>query len=506
MTGTFRSICGHGVDMWFATALRASSVSCRVAANLAWASRHLAGLVTVLSVLFATPALAHVSEQALVLLLPTDVYITAGIAVVILTILVLAYLPSRISAGLFLTRRLPGLPDIRMLSGGTSLLCLVLLSGLVVFGLAGSRDPLGNPLPLFIWTVWWMGFITLQGVFGNLWYWVNPWTGLHCLLAPMLRRLSRPSLPESLGAWPGVVLFLAFGAFFLAYPAPDDPERLAWVVLAYIALTLVGIFVFGADAWLERCECFTMLFRAYAKLSPLSLGIDRSRIGFPGWSVVDTPALSRSQAVFVLTILGIGSFDGLNETFWWLAQLGVNPLEFPGRSAIVAQTVIGMVGANVLLVCVFAGCVQAGLVLMKRMGIDLSVSFDEAFGRLALSIIPIAFGYHVAHFLTAFLVNGQYALVAFSDPFSTGADYLGFADIHVTTGFFNSLDTVRVIWLTQAGAVVVGHVIAILLAHAIAMDMFGTRRAAVISQIPMATFMVLYTLLGLWLLASPRGA
>ncbi len=470
------------------------------------AQRVPAGLLAATGVPVSSPATAHVSEQALVLLLPTDVYIAAGIAVVVLTILVLAYLPLRISAGLFRTFSLRGVPDIRIVSGGTSLLFLAVLTGLVFFGFMGSRDPLENPLPLFIWTVWWMAFIVCQGTLGNLWYWVNPWTGLHCLLSPVLDRFSRPELPGRLGAWPGVALFFVFGAFFLAYPAPDDPERLAWVVLAYVMLTFVGMCVFGADAWLERCECFTMLLRAYARLAPISPGISESRIGFPGWSIVTSPALSSSQAVFVLVILGIGSFDGLNETFWWLAKLGVNPLEFPGRSAIVGETVFGLVGANVLLVCLFAGCVQSGLFLLRRVGFDSSVGFREAFGRLALSIIPIAFGYHIAHFLTAFLVNGQYALVAFSDPFSAGANYLGFADVHVTTGFFNSLDSVRVIWLTQAGAVIVGHVVAILLAHAIAVDMFGSRLAAVTSQVPMATFMVFYTLLGLWLLASPRGA
>ncbi len=470
------------------------------------ASRAPAGLLAATGVLVSSPATAHVSEQALVLLLPTDVYTAAGIAVVVLTILVLAYLPSRISAGLFRTASLRGVPDIRIVSGGTSLFFLAVLTILVFSGFMGSRDPLENPLPLFIWTVWWMAFIVCQGTFGNLWYWVNPWTGLHCLLSPVLDRVSRPVLPERLGAWPGVVIFFVFGAFFLAYPAPDDPERLAWVVLAYVSFTFAGMCVFGADEWLERCECFTMLLRAYARLAPISPGISESRAGFPGWSIVSAPALSSSQAVFVLVILGIGSFDGLNETFWWLAKLGVNPLEFPGRSAIVGETIFGLVGANVLLVCLFAGCVQSGLFLLKRMGFHSSVGFCEAFGRLALSIIPIAFGYHIAHFLTALLVNGQYALIAFSDPFSTGANYLGFADTHVTTGFFNSLDSVRVIWLTQAGAVIVGHVVAILLAHAIAVDMFGSRRAAVTSQVPMATFMVFYTLLGLWLLASPRGA
>ena len=99
----------------------------------------------------------------------------------------------------------------------------------------------------------------------------------------------------------------------------------------------------------------------------------------------------------------------------------------------------------------------------------------------------------------------QWTLLATSDPLDTGADLLGLGQFYVTTGFFNTRDTVQVIWLTQAGAVVIGHVISILVAHAIALRVYGNDRAALLSQAPLAALMVVYTLFGLWLLASPRG-
>ena len=108
-----------------------------------------------------TPSLAHVSEQAFVLLLPTDVYTTAGIAAVVLTVVVLAFLPGHVSAGLFETARLPGIRVPRGTAAVTSTACLALLATLVFAGFTGSRDPLVNPLPLFVWTVWWIGFPTI---------------------------------------------------------------------------------------------------------------------------------------------------------------------------------------------------------------------------------------------------------------------------------------------------------------------------------------------------------
>jgi hypothetical protein len=77
--------------------------------------------------------------------------------------------------------------------------------------------------------------------------------------------------------------------------------------------------------------------------------------------------------------------------------------------------------------------------------------------------------------------------------------------VHVTTGFFNTLATVRVIWLSQAAAVVLGHVLAVLLGHALALHLTRDQRAAALSQVPLAIFMIAYTLFGLWLLAAPRG-
>ena len=67
-------------------------------------------------------------------------------------------------------------------------------------GFVGSRDPLANPLPLFVWTVWWIGFTYLHAAFGNLWAHVNPWTGLYRLLTAvgrLRRRREHPPLRVS---------------------------------------------------------------------------------------------------------------------------------------------------------------------------------------------------------------------------------------------------------------------------------------------------------------------
>jgi len=377
----------------------------------------------------------------------------------------------------------------------------------------------------------------VRGLAGKLGRWINPWTGLYKLLVPN-KVAFRATLPEALGVWPATCLFVVFIAFSLADPSPDDPARLALVVVGYYLFTLAGMWLCGADAWLSRVECFSVLLRYFAMLAPFArhpapsaaeppnhygyiaqfrTSPGRLGLGLPGWAacqqataLYDDRRLSdgvlASVGVFILVVLACGSFDGLNETFWWLSLIDINPLEFPGRSAVVSETLVRLLVANIALLVVFGCCVWCGLWLASR-GRDVpQTSYLRAFGMLAIGILPIAFAYHVAHYLTAFLVNAQYALAATSDPLHTDADYLGLGTFYVTTGFFNTHHTVKIIWLTQAGAVVAGHVLSVLLTHAIAVKLLGTGRRAVTSQIPLAMFMILYTLLGLWLLASPRGA
>lgn len=440
-------------------------------------------------------ALAHVSERALVLLLPTDVWVPVGVSVVAISALAVFVLPGRAVAAAFRPVRLSA----RGASGGemaASLLALALLAALVWAGLAGPRDPLANPLPLAIWTLFWVGLPLAQAAFGDLWAWLNPWTGLHRLAMgdrpPPLR------LPAWLGHAPAMLGWALFAFFLLVDPAPDDPARLARAVAGYWLVTAAGMALFG-PAWLDRAECFTIWLGWLSRLAPLWTR-EGLRAGLPGARLTRMPPLVPSAAILLLVMLATGSFDGLNETFWWLGLIGVNPLEFPGRSAVMAENLAGLLAASAALVAVFAATVLAGLALIGQ-----TRRFREAFGKLALSIVPIALGYHFAHYLTVLLVNGQYALAAASDPMATGADLLGLGTFYVTTSFFNNAGSVWAIWLAQGSAIVIGHVLAVLVAHAIAREMFGDDRRAAISQLPVAVFMTLYTWLGLWILSSPTG-
>lgn len=476
-------------------------------------------------------ALAHAAEQGLILLLPTDIYITAGLISFIMTAILVATLPRAAAAALSKPISLGALPRSPSISRFlplmplTSLCATAILFFLLIVGQAGPRDPNANLLSLTIWSSWWIGLVVIQGLFGNLWRWINPWTGIYALLDKGLKSANRPKLSNALGVWPAGCIFLLFSLFSIADPAPADPARLAHIVFGYWLFTLIGMLVFGQNPWLKHVECFTIFFNLLAKLcaiqfcsgpigaGPIGVGLIRAGpfsqkiyLGIPGWAILTRLKPALSLAFFSLAMLAAGSFDGLNETFWWLAKIDVNPLEFPGRSAIILETITGFALSNIILCMLFGVSIWAGNYLANTgTNSHQRVSFKSAFERQALALLPIGFGFHMAHFFTSFLISAQYSFAAMSDPFGSGADYLSLGKIHIYVGFLSVSDVVRWIWWTQAGIIILSHIFAIIIAHRTAHILFPLKRQAQLAELPLTLFMVFYTLFGLWLLGAPRG-
>lgn len=460
----------------------------------------------IVALLSAGPAAAHGSERGFVLLLPTGYYLAGGALAVAASFLLLSLVPARWVERLIRARpRLGSVPEFSPVP--TSLLAFLFLVVLLLAGIFGSRDPLANPLPLTVWTLWWVGLPLLQAVLGNLWAFLNPWTGPYRLADRLSRgRLSRAPLlgyPEWLGYWPAVGFFFGFAWLELVHPAPDDPEKLATAVGAYWLAAFAGMLLFGQETWTARGEPFSIFFRLIAGLSPLVFertadanGRCNVALAFPGAALVARGPLSLSGIVLVLLTLSSVSFDGLSKTFWWLGLGGINPLEYPGRSAVMGRNTLGLIGAWLVLTAVFRIAVSLGAAMAGG-------PRRPAVGALVLSIVPISLAFHFSHYLPALMVDGQYALIAASDPFGSGLDLFGLADRHATTSFLSTYDGVRAIWNFQTAGIVVGHAIAVVLAHAIALRHHGDGRRASLSQVPLAVLMVLYTLFGLWLLSTP---
>jgi hypothetical protein len=213
--------------------------------------------------------------------------------------------------------------------------------------------------------------------------------------------------------------------------------------------------------------------------------------------------------VFVLLMLSSVTFDGLLATPLWgeIAQwMLMSDLVRPFILLLqdITGNAIAAIGTIALIVFLllfqmmymgFCGLMYFSTPARARAGL----SIGELARLFVLSLVPIALAYHLAHYLSFLLIVGQYMIPLASDPFGFGWDLFGTKIYFPNIGIVNA----KFVWITSVIAIVTGHIIAVWLAHVVALRRFGDSKAALRSQIPMLFLMVAYTMLSLWILAQP---
>jgi hypothetical protein len=268
------------------------------------------------------------------------------------------------------------------------------------------------------------------------------------------------------------------------------------VVAAYSVLALAGAYRYGADAWFERVDPVSRVFAVYGRLAPLQRDADGVRLRLPGSGLVagarerlrgetGTPALLGGEAgatTFVVALLWSTTFDGLVTTPAWndlapvVVEAGVPPL------------------------VVYLVALLAGFALFRwlyrlaarrsRAIVDSRLSPAAIESWFAPALVPIAAGYHVAHFLGYFLSLSPALESVLEHPLGGG----GVPQVAVVPGWFGTV---------ELGFVVVGHLLAVWVAHALALEVFPGLLAPIRSQYPFVVVMVAYTMTSAWVIGQP---
>lgn len=456
------------------------------------------------------PALAHGFGQRYDLPVPLGLWVAAAAAAVALSFVIIGIFVRanpgpRGSPRLNLLRWTLG----RVVAGravrlGAQVVAVALLLLIVVAGLAGNQNPTRNIAPTAVWIVWWVGFAYVSALVGNLWAVMNPWAAVfewsEALLGP---RRAVLRYPRWLGAWPAVVLFGTFAWIELIFTGRTLPAQLGALITGYSLLTWTGMLLFGRAAWLGHGDPFAVAFGVLARFAPTEMRVTDRDAGRPEWNVrpfgaglLDPRDISPSMVVFVLLLLSTVTFDGFTATPAWarlegalyaaLAPLGNARLTVIGTSGLVAFPLIFLLGY-----------------LLFARGMAWAAGDQLATGTVArlfvLSLVPIAIAYHLAHYFTFLLIQGQLMIRLVSDPLGLGWNLFGTARYRPDIGIVGA----RFAWYTAVIAIVAGHVIAVYVAHVVALREYADRRAAFRSQLPMLVLMVGYTMVSLWIIAQP---
>ena len=374
-----------------------------------------------------------------------------------------------------------------------------LFLAVLVAALFGTDDPTANLAPTWIYVVFWLGLPFLSLLFGNVWRALSPWRALADAFVWLWEKTGRQArplavYPERAGRYPGAVALFAFVALELCYSDPSNPRALALAIGLYSYVALFGMVAFGRDTWCERGEGFAILFAYIARIAPLAAVDGRIRLRIPLTGLAGAEPVSGS-IVFLAVALGSVGFDGYSRTTTWQDLLiRVEAPYILDRPQTADLLVMGVNLGGLILAIAFILLAYLAACWLARSMVAAPRSLVPEF---ALSLVPIALVYAVAHYFSLFVIQGQFIAPLASDPLGRGWDLFGTAGVQPDIGILSP----NTIWYVQAASLVIGHVAGLAVAHDRAVAIFRDRGDALRSQYAMLALMVVYTVGGLWLLS-----
>lgn len=332
-------------------------------------------------------------------------------------------------------------------------------------------------------------------MFGNVFAAFNPWRAI----GRVAFRTARRPYPTWLGRWPAALVLIGFTTFELAVRRASAPEKVAVVAVAYTLVTLACMAVYGVEAWIGRGEGFAVYFDLFSRMAPF--GCEGNHIVLrPPLSALPRLAPLPGTTMVVAVMIGSLTYDGMAEASFYqsIAQAfrdGVGALGANDVWQAQIAAFLGLTGSILVVLALYgAGCIGASI-------LDSSRSAASVANAFAHSLVPIAFAYVSAHYLTFLVFQGQTIVPLASDPLGRGSDLFGTAGETIDYGLIGAAS----VWYIQVGLVVVGHALALALAHDRALVVYPTQRDAVRSQFWMLGVMVAFTSLALFLLSQANA-
>src|SRR5262249_38956151 len=215
-----------------------------------------------------------------------------------------------------------------------------------------------------------------------------------------------------------------------------------------------------------------------------------------GAGLLDSGSVSSSMMAFVLLLLASVLYDGaLGTPEWGEFEATIAPyVSFFSDFKLVAIRTAGLVAFRVIFCGAYVGVSALMSAVAEQPASPLLIA--RAF---AYTLVPIAIGYHFAHYFTFLLVQGQYIVPLVSDPFGFGWNLFGTAGYRVDIGVVGA----RFAWYAAVTAILLGHIAAVTLAHLKTIRLLPDRGAALRAEVLLTALLVAYTSLSLSIRAEP---
>ncbi len=343
----------------------------------------------------------------------------------------------------------------------------IILFLLVAPGLIGREEPQTSIAPLILWVFLWIGVPVLGLLFGDLYAKFNP---LNIFL-------SNDNKPVSV--YVSCVLFFGLTWFELVWRKPGNPFHIG-VVFLLLFIVVNGFKLFFNKTSLE-IDPLLLLHHLYSKLKIVnSRPIFRTVL-----ENISNLSSLKGMEYFILLMIGTVTYDGLRGTVFWYNQFGTKVYDL-------VFSTFTFIAINLLLIgfyrfaCYFAIKVS-----------DSDYSLNKISLAFAHTMLPIAFAYHVTHYLSLLLFESQTFLYRLNDPIGTGVDLFGIDEI-VVVYFLSPV----ALWAIQVIVTLLGHMLSVVLAHDLSVKLFGHKQSDKTQYIFLLITVVL-TLQALFVLSVP---
>ena len=319
---------------------------------------------------------------------------------------------------------------------------IIILFLLIAPGIFGNESSKTSVAPLILWVFLWIGVPVLGLLFGDIYSKFNP-LNLFSL---------KSDKPESV--YFACVLFIGLTWFELVWSRPGNPLNIAVVLITlFVCVNLLRYFLKKS---LIEVDPLLLLHYLYSKLKLFnSKPYFRSLLDNIG-----NLAKLRGIEYFVLLMIGTVTYDGLRETTFWYNQFGSRTDDMGFSTMMFLIMNLGTI-LFYRFACFFA---------IKVSGSDLELNHvSNLFGH---TMLPIAFAYHVTHYLTLLLFESQTFFYRFNDPIGIGMNIL-----NVQEPTINYFVEPLVIWGIQVAVTLLGHMLSVVLAHDLAVKLFGHQQS-----------------------------
>lgn len=446
---------------------------------------------------------AHAFGVQYTLPIPIWLYLYGGAAAIILSFLIIGVFVTQKSSSI--KPRIKNLSTLGFFKTLTSQGVTKTLKGISVFlflltivsGFIGTQESVYNFNMTWFWIIFLLGTTYLSAIIGNIYSLLNPWKILVEALENWLGFEFKGILkyPHWLSYYPA--FFFYFFLIFTELIIKVTPLKLSFELLLYTLINFGLSYLFGKELWLKYCEFFNVFFSLLSKVSPFKKEGDKIILRTPFVGLIQEKAENLSLVLFILFMLSSTAFDGFHSTTTWIKW----EYDTVGR----LENSLGSLGypfietLALLLSPLLFFALYFLLVALMKVLVKTQKSLKDLLLDFAYTLIPIALVYNIAHYYTLLVIQGQSLFSLISDPFGFGWNLFGTINFTPNISFIDA----NFIWHSQVAFILGGHILAVYLAHFVALDTFPTRWKAVLSQFPMLILMVMYTMAGLWILSQP---